>query len=172
MTESPKTLHRVTFEVEDGCAMVTKVTCLSDPGAWCRVGCPVMGCEWDHDEEGCDHCLEMCACDCSTHLDGVCTVETGPCTCATREEHQQGSACPHTFHELDDCWVLPWVENGESDWLASDAEAWKILRDDVIKGRDAHPVEVWELDMSDIDGERYEWWGPTGPVRETLRRVS
>lgn len=172
--------HRVTLEIEDGCVTLLRTECLVKAGG-CHMGCPDIYCEWGHSRDGCDHCEESCGCDCATEgcaslLDGYWRIMgkireplDHECRCATFIEHQKAGACPHTFVDTGNCWLLPWVADGDGDWLYDDLPVMTVIR---AGHEDEHPPEQWTLDYASIDGEHEAWWAPCDPIMSTLRRIS
>jgi hypothetical protein len=158
-------LHRATFTVEDGCFTLEKVECLMAAGDDCHLGCPVLDCDWSHDEEGCQCCVEQCDCLCA--LDDIDDDHEGPCFCRTKAEH--GEACPHAFTDIGECWLLPWV--ADDTWFTDDDDLRDTLRILIVDDRDDHPPETWQLTFTGIDGERDAWWAPDRPDLSTLTRV-
>lgn len=167
MTPEPKPLHRVTFKVEDGCIYLHKVECLSEPGAWCLVGCPVDRCDdWSHGEEGCTHCQGLCDCLCSTHNSHNDPREE--CSCAERDEH--GDHCPHAFTSLGSCWLLPWME-ADSDWFEWADDVRAAVRDILTRSSSSErPAETWTIDLTGIEGEGNDYWYAIDPDPGTLRQ--
>lgn len=165
---TPPSRHEVRFLVEDGCIFVQSITCLAAPGAECRVGCRVAGCEdWGHGEEGCECCQEDCECACIVHSD--CSRGLDTCRCATRLEH--ADACPHAFADLGHCWLTPWVTYDYGyDCFHDDRTVQALLQEQVIRGRDEHPAERWRLTMNCWDEVDLEHFHLTEPDLGSLQR--
>lgn len=164
--------HQVTFVIEHGEAQFAVVSCLTESGE-CHIGCPVPLCEWDHPEEGCTHCEDLCDCDCVLHEDGgECGPLGEPCECATRAEHGHGDDCPHTFVDRGKCWLLPWLDVGDIDWLFADLREVEGFRAIECLNVEEHAPETWRVTYTGIDGERDEWWAPADPDMSTLERVT
>jgi hypothetical protein len=168
--------HRVTFEVEDGCASMVRVECLVEAGG-CHMGCPVGDCDWGHGEDHCEHCDASCACFCALdtesretrlHRAHVALSPRHECWCEVALAHRDLGRCPHTFADIGQCWLLPWVDSGDGDWLWDDNQIMVPVR---MGHEDEHPVEVWTVDYAEIDGEFESWYAPSKPIMETLRRV-
>lgn len=165
--------HRVTFEVEDGCVGMVRVECLVEAGG-CHMGCPVRSCDWGHGEDHCEHCDGCCGCDCAladeeslldlSHRQTLAHI----CWCETALAHRDLGRCPHTFADVGECWLLPWVQNADDDWIYADDQVMSVVR---AGHEDEHPPETWTLDYAGIDGEHDDWWAPSDPKMETLRRV-
>lgn len=173
MNEPKVGTHRVIFEVEDEAVFYVGTTCLVELGG-CHVGCPVLDCDWAHDEEACHHCEGSCACDCPFEDDPALHPEhkvrvwspdevshRHECWCSEALAHRDLGFCPHTFIDTGACWLLPWVADGDHDWLDTDLHAlgWPT------------PDGRWTMDYATIDGEHDEWWAPANPIKITLTRV-
>lgn len=171
---APKTLHRVTFEVEDGCVSIQRVQCLSEHAAWCLVGCPEPTCDdWSHGDDGCWHCQETCDCECSAHArEHECArAKVTECSCSERDAHGRGDECPHTFAILPSCWLLPWLEY-DHYWFTEADDVLDLIRDRITAGRDEHPAEVWSVDMTGMDGEGNDFWYAVDPDPDSLRYIT
>ena len=154
-------LHRVTFEVEDGCIFFVRTECLTEVGQ-CRVGCPVRLCEWDHASDGCRCCDMTCGCDAPPEFDGV--QHPG---CLTGAAHRDLGWCPHEFTNINECWLLPWADESD-DWLTEDEQILQAVKEG---HPDEHPPEMWAVDFRSYDGEHESWWAPSDPDMATLRRT-
>ena len=138
------TRHRVTWEQDAHGAHRVQLTCLGQPGAYCRRGCPDPECDdwyhWGAYDAGCEHCDERCDC------------ENWPC-CDIAQQHGAGAECPHRWTDLGHCWVLaaasgPWGWDGDLPDVAPGRWAityssWTTDDDGIVTLTDpGHPVRV------------------------------